>query len=89
MDDEYDYDEMEKGEGTGDEGTDISDEEDGEEMTVMQSAESTMVKSLPCAQPRLTDMSVARVKLQEQENIREMERQVEAQGLEKDRDGKD
>ena len=57
---DYDKDEDKRGLGecTGDEGTDGSDNE--EEETVM-TAESTMVHSLPCAQPRLSDMSVARV----------------------------
>ena len=59
-----------------------ADDEDEEESIVQRTVatmestmiQSTMDRSLPAQQPRLTDATVAKVKLREMENIKEMNR---------------
>ena len=66
-------DEGEDTESQGDQADDEEEEESIEQKTVatMESTliQSAMDQSLPAAQPRLSDMSVARVKLKEEQRI--------------------
>ena len=82
-------DEGEDSESQGEQADDEEEEESIEQKTVatMESTliQSGMDQSLPAQQPRLTDASLARVKLREMENIRELDRQVELKRQERER----
>ena len=68
---------------SGSNGEKADDEEEEEESIVQRTVatmestmiQSTMDRSLPAQQPRLTDATVAKVKLREMENIKELNRQ--------------
>ena len=74
----------------GEQTDDEEEESDNEEQKTVATVESTLIQStldqsLPLAQPRLSDMSVARVKMREEQAIKDMERQVVLKRQERER----